>query len=735
MTDGTEFWAHTPNIYGNPQYLLDHLLQTATLTRTFARKFGAEELGYTIGILHDVGKYNPEFQEYLRMYVRDPFYKPDKKLPHAIYGCYLCPEEMQPLQLLIAGHHSGIYSFDKLTEAMSVHKMKSAIVLQNALKFVRQYIKTVALPKKFEGSSFDREVLCRFLFSCLVDADSRDTKAHAKQNQGKPSPIPDINECEAYFTDLYESRMNGKVGTLNTLRRKVYERCCEKAQEAQGVYRLTAPTGSGKTLASLAFGLQHAKRWNLDRVIIAIPYTSIIDQNAAEYRRYLPDNAFLEHHSGIEFDPEEGNVSIQASEWRESASTWGEAVVATTTVQLFESLFANSRSRCRKLHNISNSVIIIDEPQTLPPDLIPSILDMLQTLVSCFGVTVLLCSATQPSLGPTSPWHEKFPSIHEILDRPFDYFEALKRVSYDAKIEDLTWIQLKQKIIACFKVDVGERKQALIVLNTKKDALAVWNEASDYAPFYLSTLLCPAHRKAVIKEINDKLQAGLPCLVVSTQVVEAGVNLDFPIVFRAFGPLDRIVQAAGRCNREGKLSHNGELSKGLMKVFNATEGSIPPGEYRIAIGAARLALRSGKDWHDPDLYDNYFRIFYGSCRQDPRQIQRRRYVLHYPDVAKLFRFFDETSTVIITNYPPDKSHVVELLDRCKKKGFIQREDWQQLQPFTVSLRHNEFEKQIAAGNIIRDFLPGIHIWKGRYHDKLGIADYDLNESTETWKNQ
>ena len=733
MTNKDEFYAHTHPDPEKWQKLPDHLLSVATRTERRASKFEAGDHGFMAGLLHDVGKYNPEFQDYLGECAKDPKYRRKTPLPHAIYGCYICEdnEDLQPLIPIIAGHHSGIYADEgnPIMQLLEKQRDQSKPILANAANFITQHQKPVSLPDKFV-SDFDVEVLWRFLFSCLVDADSRDTAIHAEREPEILPSLPTIAECAVYFTNKYGERMRNKTGTLNEMRRRIYKECRDKAQGERGVYRLTAPTGSGKTLAMLAFALEHACQQTMERVIIAIPYTSIIDQNAEVYRDYLPEKAFLEHHSAVEFDETAEDAQEQAAQWREAAARWREPVIATTTVQLLESLFSNKRSRCRKVHNITNSVIVIDEPQTLPPALIPATLSMLQTLVDCFGCTVLLCSATMPVFSSNSPWRERFREMPEVLTKPEDNFALLKdRVQYAPDIPSLTWQELAQKVTA--------DSRALFVLNTKGDAVALWKTIDPrLEPYHLSTLLCAAHRATLIKEIKGKLDTKQPCVVVSTQVVEAGVNLDFPAVYRAFGPLDRIVQAAGRCNRE-----NGP-EPGQMQVFEPAEASaLPLGEYTNAMEAASVVLRDSKfaanpseAWHNPALYEAYFTAFYRACKKDAKQIQIDRQYCRYPDVAVKYQLIEEeTETVLIVGFMKEKApKVFEVWKNCLTKEFVSREDWQQMQRYTVALRPTDFRKQVNAKNVEENVLPGVHRWKADYHDKLGIAEakYDIDDPTD-----
>lgn len=713
-TEWAELYAHTPNQDNEWHRLADHLLDVACQAYELASKFKMGDFGYNAGLLHDAGKVNPEFQKYLRKCWAN---SPDQsriKIPHSVYGCYFCKEDLEVIRPVIAGHHAGIYAMREMDELLHRHQAKAEGIQQLAQEFIFQYLRQVALPEDFRTDGLAQETVLRFLFSCLVDADSRSTAIHDKQEPAKPPVRSSIRECAEYFQTKYMAKFDNVGATqLNRIRREVYDKCLAKARQPQGVYRLTAPTGCGKTYALMAFALEHAKKNELERVIVALPYTSIIDQNAKVYRNYLPQEALLEHHSGVEIDPTEEDASEQSRRRREATATWEQPAIITTTVQLFESLFSNQRSRCRKLHNLTNSVIVLDEAQTLPPHLLEPTVDMLNILVKHFGVTVVLSTATQPALGPGSPLRAKLKEPAEILDNPTQYFRDLERVTYQFDDREMSWQELAE--------DIRKEPQILVVLNTKKDAVSLWKELRDSESYHLSGLLCPAHRKTKLAEVGLKLENGQECRVISTQVVEAGVDLDFPVVYRAFGPLDRIVQVAGRCNREGRPQ------KGLVRVFLPSEGGAPRGDYRHAMEAAKIVLcQPGADLHNPELYEKFFKAFYRGIKSDRKNIQDRRRQLDYPTVNDSYRFIEQTCSVIIQDYPKEASPVPGILARVRAKGHVSRGDWQELQQYSVSLPRYNYEKLFQKQDIIKDSILGIDLLrKGIYHPELGIGEPDI----------
>jgi CRISPR-associated endonuclease/helicase Cas3 len=477
------------------------------------------------------------------------------------------------------------------------------------------------------------------------------------------------------------------------------------ADQPPGIYRLAVPTGGGKTRSSLAFGLHHAIKHDLSRVIVAIPYTSIIDQTAGDYRAILGDKAVLEHHSAVVLEDEETPETLRV---RLASQNWDAPVVVTTTVQLFESLFANRPSRCRKLHNIANSVLILDEAQTLPIHLLGPILDVLQELVDNYKVTVVLCTATQPAFEGESQYLKGLKEVRDIVPDPGRYFRELKRVTYDIIPERWDWVRVADEMKSC--------SQSLAIVNTRKDALALLDALEDPDALHLSTLLCGAHRRKVLEDdVKQRLRNDASCRLVSTQVVEAGVDLDFPLVLRAMGPLDRIVQAAGRCNREGRMAQPGRVI-----VFDPQEGSAPRGAYKTAMAEAEIILKQpGVDLHNPEVFEDYFQRLYQDVDTDKKNVQALREKLDFPEVAKRFRMIEKNTTPVIVNYGSGKA--LELINEAKYTGVVSKHLWRRLQPFAVNLYEYKF-KQCQAKGLVEEVIPGVWLWKGAYDKVRGIRD-------------
>ncbi|MBA2278169.1 MAG: CRISPR-associated helicase Cas3', partial [Chloroflexia bacterium] len=506
------------------------------------------------------------------------------------------------------------------------------------------------------------------------------------------------------------------------------------SEQPPGFFRLTVPTGGGKTRASLAFALEHARRHGLERVIVAVPYLTITDQTADVYRRIFSDErAILEHHSGVidqragQTDSDQDEAQDDLATWRRlAAQDWNAPIIVTTTVQLFESIFSNRPSACRKLHRLVNSVIVLDEAQTLPIGLLDPILSALRSLVAHYGSSVLLCTATQPALDD-APGFRGLPEVREIVPDPPALYRQLSRVTYEWPAAKATWSWEDAAAV------MREAPQVLAIVNTRANALALFDALSDPEAIHLSTLLCQAHRRELMEVIRHRLRRGAQVRVVSTQVVEAGVDLDFPLVLRAVGPLDSIVQAAGRCNREARLA------TGRVMVFLPAEGGLPAGAYRAGTQITESLVREGMlDLDNPSTFDRYFRELYGILRDfDVHDIQDLRAGFDFPAVNDEFRMIDDDTVCVIVHYsglppaqrnelretPPDHSSVVtDLLDQLAASTFDRgspRRLMQRAQPYVVNRRRRDLEAD-QAQELVRELREGIFAWEGGY-DERGIV--------------
>jgi CRISPR-associated endonuclease/helicase Cas3 len=603
------------------QPLPEHLEAVSRLTSSRAEKFGAARLGALVGLLHDLGKYAREFQDYIAGRGSSP--------DHATAGARLIrelaaavgPDRFAALigAYCIAGHHAGLPNW-RGDRALSDRLVKKLPELDSAWE--RELAPEVfgLFPMRFRWHedktqrAFQLAMLGRMVFSCLVDADYRDTeKFYAEAIGGSvdrdwPMLAGIIDGLIARF-DIYmaEVAASAEGSPLGRLRAEILAHARSKATRPRGVFTLNVPTGGGKTLASLGFALDHAKAHRMDRVIYGIPFTSIIDQTASIFRDVLGDEQVLEHHSAIDDKRQDRNAPEQEGErdlrdkMRLAMEDWAAPVVVTTNVQLFESLFANRTARCRKLHNLVNAVIILDEAQTIPLRVLRPCVAALDELVRNYGCSVVLCTATQPALAaPRFNGGFNLPKDAELAPDPAALAQTLKRVTLTIRTEPLTDADLVNEIAV---VD-----QALVIVNSRRHALDLYRaaQAAKLAHvIHLSTRQTAADRRRILAAIRDDLKAGRPCRVIATSLVEAGVDLDFPRVWRAQAGLDQIAQAAGRCNREGRHP----VADSIVTVFTPAE-SKPPPDIRPFIEAMQRVIPHHDDLFSPEAIQRYFNEVY-----------------------------------------------------------------------------------------------------------------------------
>jgi CRISPR-associated endonuclease/helicase Cas3 len=704
-------YAHSENARGEKHPLPQHLHKVAHFAKEFAGKFQAGPWGFLAGLLHDFGKFNPAFQEYLcGKEVRGP--------DHSSAGAVLAIQRhyWEGLAFLLAGHHGGLPQAEALKQRLHDKARDATIV-----KICQLADNLITLPEPPPLPSLNSylqvELFLRMLFSALVDADFLDTERHFTPEKSDLREKP--YDLEALALLLYQDQTrkfaNCQRNLVNHARQEIYHACLEAAAWPPGIFRLTVPTGGGKTRSGLAFALEHARIYGKHRVIVALPYTSIIDQTAQVYREIFGGDYVLEHHSGV--TPTEREEDCLQNQWaRLAAENWDAPIIVTTTVQLFESLLAHKPSACRKLHNLAHSIIILDEVQTLPSPLLGPILEVLQQLVDRYGVTLVLSTATQPALADAnSPYFKGLRGeIREIVPDPARYFQALRRVTYKHPPEPWSWARVAQEMM--------EAHQCLAVLNTKGDALALLDAMDDPEALHLSTCLCMAHRREIIAEIKKRLADGRPCRVVATQVVEAGVDLDFPLVLRALGPLDRIVQAAGRCNREGRLAPE----EARVIVFRPEDGKMPPGDYRTGADLASSLLKtSDLDLHKPDAFERYYQQLYQAVDTDKHRINELRTRLNFPEVAARFRLIDDDTVPLVVRWPRECSPVEGLLAQLLRPGGVMDGEvrllLRHLQPFLVNVRRRVLSDYQQQG-LVRELPLGLWEWLGHYHEVRGLDD-------------
>ena len=689
------------------QLLRVHLQNVADTASGFAQDFNAGNLAYAGGLLHDIGKYSSEFQRRLE--------GASARVDHSTAGArearVLYPKQFSRiLEYIITGHHGGLLNYGSSESGLEARLgnrfLADYSAYQNEVKApdlagFRPSIRPVQKKAGFTIAFFTR-----MLYSCLVDADSLDTEAFADPGaasiRGQHDSFDDLSrKFDEYMTAL----LSGAEDTaINRQRKEICEQCKEKAALPPQMFSLTVPTGGGKTLSSMAFALEHLKRYGQKRIFYVIPYTSIIEQNAATFREIFGSRNVLEHHSNFDpktLDPEDTDSVESLLEL--SAENWDMPITVTTNVQFFESLFSNKRSRCRKIHNLAGSVIILDEAQMLPTDYLRPCLQALSELVRNYGSTVVICTATQPSL--SGLLDESIQPI-EIMRSPAELYETFRRVN----VNDLGSLSDEELIARLQK-----HSRVLCIVNTRAHAQHLHAALSNHGRCYhLSARMCPVHRREQLKEIKELLRNGADCRVISTQLIEAGVNIDFPVVYRAAAGIDSVAQAAGRCNREGKLE------RGEVYVFRSTE------RYGQATSWQRLTAEVGRmilDAYDDPLslpaVEGYFQRLFSYKGEEGldregilRLFEKGVGDLAFPfeDVDWKFSIIEQGTKDLIIPYGEDGKALVDELRTAESPWKYAR----RLQGYTISIYPNEFRELERAGEI----------------DLFGDRFYVLNDMTK-----
>lgn len=689
-----------------------HQRNVAELAAHYAKEFGMEDFGKTMGLLHDKGKERSSFQNYIRRANGLEAECPSgEDHNHAFVGgklaleCYGKPY-MQLLVNQIISHHSGLHDYSEIsssTDREIPEGVRPGIVRED-LK-----IRCVSpRPKDFNH-------LSRMLFSCLVDADFLDTEAFMQPDTAKlrgcKTDIPTLcRKLEAYLAQL---RLQAKDTRVNRVRNKVQQRCMDMACGEQGFYSLTVPTGGGKTLSSVLWALRHAERHGLKRVIIAIPYTSIIVQTAKTLKGIFGEDSVLEHHSNYDVMEIKG----EEQRYRQMLATenWDYPIIVTTNVQLFESMYGNKPSVCRKLHNIVKSVIVLDEVQTLPIDFMEPIVNGLKTYSKLFGVSVLLTTASQPVLSgrivgcnPTVVLNG-LGKVTEIIPEEYNLHDQLRRVNIENFPVPNTYDEMAAMLC--------QHKKVLCIVNTRRDAKELYERLPQKGlTLHLSRMMCPDHIRETIDNIKRALQedAVETIRVVATQLVEAGVDMDFPVVFRQEAGLDSVLQAAGRCNREGKL----EVC--TTYVFSlAAEKPLPSGTIATA-NNARKNLPKDSDWFAPKVMKDYFRQLYSRTSTfDKKDIAHYLYKpdeMMFKTAAEKFRLIDDNGYGVIVNWKDSLSLVAQLKEKGMSYGLMKK-----LAQYTVTIRKNDF-RELESFGAIEEVLEGIYCItdKAQYDERTGL---------------
>jgi CRISPR-associated endonuclease/helicase Cas3 len=725
-----EFYAHSRE--GEPpdgwHRLEDHLTRVAEMAREFAGAFHAGDWGYLAGLWHDLGKYLPAFQSYIRKVAGSDAHLEGKpgRVDHSSVGAVQAVQALGPLGRIlaysIAGHHAGLPDWQSPEAGMGALSQRLARADQLEKKEewrIPPALLNHTLPteRPKAGTELSLSLWVRMLFSCLVDADFLDTEAFFEPDKPETRKgYPKLSELLPVFNQYMEDK-KAKLGgsgktAVNQIRGDILSRCRDMASHQPGIFTLTVPTGGGKTLSSLAFALQHAATYRKDRIIYVIPYTSIIEQTADQFRDAFRSagDAVLEHHSNLDATDE----TKETPRSRLACENWDAPIIVTTSLQFFESLFASRTSRCRKLHNIVNSLIILDEAQLLPPDFLKPILEALKELQKNYGVTIVFCTATQPALGPHKAVDFDFtgiPDMKEIVDDPAALHQKLKRTQIRKvrNLEPISWEDVAEGL--------RQHDSVLCVVNRRDDARTLW-QIMPGETFHLSGLMCGSHRAEKVAEVKERLKQKIPTRVISTQLVEAGVDIDFPVVYRAVAGLDSIAQAAGRCNREGLLD------RGEVFVFTPPS-KTPAGHLRQAAEIGQRLLLSGVNGPlSPERFEAFFREFYWirGPRLDAQGIlldlaNHPQLEVNFRTAAHKFRLIDDTSQApVIVRY--HNEDLLGLLERKEPERWLLR----RLQRSVVNLPRYLHLRLLGEG-AIREVHPGIFV-QGHgalYHNGLGFC--------------
>ncbi|HPC94989.1 MAG TPA: CRISPR-associated helicase Cas3' [Sedimentisphaerales bacterium] len=703
------------------QRLERHLDNVAELAAAFSAPFAARTWGWLAGLWHDIGKYSCQFQQRIAASQgEDAHIESVTKVDHSTAGAQHAARTIankdfgKALAYVIAGHHGGLPDGIAVDSCLRV-RLEKKIPDYSACPGRILEAKQLVLPFNLDRChpAVRISLFIRMLYSALVDADFLDTERFIDEvKAGRRKGCRPLRELAPTYFDRLGALQEASPDTpVNRQRRNVLAQCCTKAQDKMGLFSLTVPTGGGKTLSSMAFALEHAMKHNLKRVIYVIPFTSIIEQNAQVFRDMLGEDAVLEHHSNFEPDSEDHRSRL-------AAENWDAPVVVTTNVQFFESLFANRSSRCRKLHNIAESVVILDEAQTLPPAYLLPCLEVLKELVACYKASIVLCSATQPAVQKREDFVAGLEGVREIVDDPQALTTSLHRTDV-VMAGEMTDAELADQI--------SGRDQVLCVVNTRRHARELYCLMRETkGAYHLSALMCPAHRSQKLIEIRSMLSSDRPCRLVSTQLIEAGVDIDFPVVFRSLAGIDSIAQAAGRCNREGKLE------RGQVFVFTPETG-IPCGHFRQTAQAAESVIRR----HSNDILslaaiEDYFRLYYwqkGNALDEKGilamlQAGCRNGDFPFKFVAEKFRFIENQMKPVIVPFDDQARSLIQALDHCDHPASVAR----QLQRYTVSVYPHEWDRLLAGGSIeLKIGMFPILVDETLYRNDTGLATEDPND--------
>lgn len=642
------------------QALESHLNETARQAQDFAQPFHSGDWAFLAGLWHDIGKTNPNFQQYILYANKLAAKAPAASKNHAGPGAgYILsqpakfPVYHRIFGYLIAGHHAGLPDYTEL----DLYKTQSDVVDAAFVRTLSATRQAPSLLPEFVRKNTDSfHLWVRMLFSCLVDADYLDTQSFVTGTDRAAFDTLDTLR-ERFNRHMDALAENATPSDLNNTRANILGACRTAAHANETLFSLTVPTGGGKTLSSTAFALDYAAHHKKDRIIYVIPYLSIIEQTADILKNILGAGNVIEHHSNVAEDAADSNASSASSKksaLRRAAENYDAPVVVTTAVQFFESLYANKPSRCRKLHNLANSVIILDEAQLLPPELLKPCTHVLDRLTQDYGSAVLLSTATQPALEFAN---SKKP--YEIIQDVPALYKQLKRtqITFPSDLHTpVTWESLA--------AELTRHPQVLCIVNTRKSCYELWKQMPE-GTLLLSASLCGEHRAKIIRQIKSKLKNNEPVRVISTQLVEAGVDIDFPVVYRALAGMDSIVQAAGRCNREGKLQ------AGEVRIFVPPASGLPSLIRKGIDTTVEMAALNKTDMDAPQTFTRYFALYNSRLNEKGEEFLHKNFFkdvrengyIKFHTAAQEFKFIQDTVPILV-QYGKGN----ELIERLRQEG-------------------------------------------------------------------
>lgn len=738
----TQYFAKSKREDGTQESMLKHLKGVSEKAGEFGEQIGSKKIAELCGKLHDFGKYSKSFKGVLEGKCTH--------IDHAICGaaflycllgnkkslfCYRAAMEA------INGHHDGLVGYDYLEiflkesllsgDPVECNNRKTAALagqkqyqeatnafLKDFPQFLSEYQSIEKVQKLEEiNGSIDEMLYTRMLFSCLVDADYTISSGKKPQEPLEFEPKQCLKVLDEYREELKKNAKGSS--TVNALRDLLFERCGKAARLEEGLFTLTAPTGTGKTLALLNFALQHAEEFGKKRIILVLPFLALAEQSYEVYSNIIPE--ILQDHSQSELDDRQ----------REFAERWESPFIITTSVKFFQALFAQKPTDCRKLHNIANSIILFDEAQSLPANLLAATLNAVNALCTQYHCTMVFSTATQP----------EFKFIQGVSWEPIEIMPDYPMMYEKLKRTQVEWRIKKQIPLEAIAREMEEKENVCAIVNLRRHAVEVFkvlksDSCNREELFFLTTDLCPKHRSEVIRTIKERQKAGLPCKVVSTQCIEAGVDLDFCVLYRALAPLEAIIQAAGRCNRSGKFR------VGKVVVFEPeVEGSLyPPDKWyqNAAIVVKEILSRENIEINDPECISNYYEILFREYAKDKEALTKAIKDRDYEETAREYRLIENQGKKVIVPFNEE----MQLYKEIRKdllSGYLTPELVKRSAEITVTTFEKDIEKYCEQAYYFdrkrkQKMESGYYVLRTQYEymyrEDMGLQFKEENEKCE-----